>query len=395
MARKKVRKKYRNEPGFVSQMKRHILLCGNSSHSMFGFRAAVIQHLLQAGHRVTVLAPEDETTPDLIALGCEYYNYNLQRRGASILSDLATLRELYVLIKRLQPELCFFYTIKCNIYGNIAARLLKIPAVAITTGLGYVFLNDNFIARLARQLYKMSFRFPRQVWFLNRDDRDIFITKKLALPERCEILPGEGIDLDFYKPDFDGRKRRKKYDFIFIARMLIDKGVHELIEALQYLRTKSGTLPNVLFVGPYADGQTAGISHEQLLAWQSAGLIEYAGNSNDVRPLFAESRCVILPSYREGVPRVLLEGAAMRLPLLATDVPGCREVVQDGVNGFLCKAQDAKDLAEKMQKFMKLKAREVQKMGRCGNQIVAQNFAIPKVLDCYDRAIQDILTGHR
>jgi glycosyltransferase involved in cell wall biosynthesis len=366
----------------------HICLVSNTAWSIYNYRLGLLHALRDAGARVTIIAPEDRAFVPLQQMGCECIALKLASKGTSPIEDLLTCFALYRLYKRLAPDIVFHYTIKPNIYGTFAAAFAKVPSIAVTTGLGYVFLHANRAARIAQTLYKWAFRYPREVWFLNPDDRDAFVhTNLLVHPERVRLLRGEGVDLQRFRvaPPRDEHAFR----FILIGRLLWDKGVGEFIEAARRLKDQ---FPQARWqlLGPVGVANPTAISREQVEAWCAEGLIEYLGEAEDVRPHIAGADCVVLPSYREGVPRTLLEAAAMGRMAIATRVPGCVEVVEDGVNGILCEARDASALTHAMQQVLCMPASQRRAMEVAARQKAETAFDERVVIDIYQQVLDRV-----
>ncbi|HEY1608332.1 MAG TPA: glycosyltransferase family 4 protein, partial [Paraburkholderia sp.] len=304
--------------------------------------------------------------------------------------DLATLLTLYRAYRAMRPDVVFHYTVKPNIYGSIAAWLARVPSVAVTTGLGYVFIQKSRAAQIAKRLYRFAFRFPREVWFLNRDDLDAFTDQKLlAHPERARLLHGEGVDLDDFP--YTPAPPRDTFSFVLIGRLLWDKGVGEYVEAARRLRAR---FPQARFqlLGPVGVENPSAISRDEVAAWEREGVIHYLGETADVRPYIADADCVVLPSYREGVPRTLMEAGAMGRPVVATDVPGCREVVAHRENGLLCEVRDAASLEAALAAMLEMSADERRAMGERGRKKIEKEFDERAVVQRYRELIRQ-LTG--
>jgi glycosyltransferase involved in cell wall biosynthesis len=259
------------------------------------------------------------------------------------------------LLRRERPDVFLGYTVKPNVFGSLAAHALGIPVINNIAGLGAVFIRDGWLVRLVRSLYRLALRRSATAFFQNDEDRQLFIGSGLVHTEVTELLPGSGIDLNRFipapKPSLSIGD--SKFRFLLIARMLRDKGVAEYVEAARLL---SQRWPHAEFcLLGFLDVQNpTAISQAEMDAWVVQGFVNYLGASEDVRDAIAAADCVVLPSYREGTPRTLLEAAAMARPIITTDAVGCREVVDDGVNGVLCKVRDSADLAEKMAKMLLL-----------------------------------------
>ena len=360
----------------------HVCMVSNTAWSIYNYRQGVLNAFRARGIAITVIAPKDRTFPLLEQMGVRCIDLAVASKGTNPVQDiklLATLRRHY---RTLRPDVVFHYTIKPNIYGSVAAALARVKSIAVTTGLGYVFIQESTAARVARRLYRFAFRFPREVWFLNRDDLDAFRNESLLVhPDRAQLLNGEGIDLAMYAPDAPPASK-PTIDFVLIGRLLWDKGVGEYVEAAKALRQR---YPQARFrlLGPVGVANPSAISQADIDVWQSAGDIEYLGEAHDVRPHIAQADCVVLPSYREGVPRTLLEASSMARPIVATDVPGCREVVDDGETGLLCKARDAEDLTQKLAAIIDMGAEARHAMGVQGRNKMIAEFDERHVVDRY------------
>ncbi|TDV34710.1 glycosyltransferase involved in cell wall biosynthesis [Paraburkholderia caballeronis] len=376
-------------PGARVHPLRIILVC-NTAWAIYTYRQGLLRALNAAGARVTVIAPRDRTFAPLTQMGCHCIDLHVASKGTNPVDDLRTLLALYGHYRSLKPDIVFHYTIKPNIYGSIAAWLARVPSVAVTTGLGYVFIQKSRAAQIARRLYRFAFRFPREVWFLNRDDEAAFREENLlAHPDRARLLHGEGVDLDQFA--FTPLPVRREFAFVLIGRLLWDKGVGEYVEAARALRPH---YPHARFLllGPAGVDNPSAITRGEVAAWEREGVIEYLGETADVRPFIADADCVVLPSYREGVPRTLMEAGAMGRPIVATDVPGCREVVADGENGLLCNARDAASLATTLRRMLDMDAPARAAMARRGREKIAKEFDERIVVQRYRDLIRE-LTG--
>lgn len=365
------------------------LVC-NTGFAIYTYRQGVIRMLVAKGVRVVVLAPRDRTFPLLKQMGCVCIDLPVASKGTNPLADLRTLAALYRHYRTIRPDVVFHYTIKPNIYGSVAAWLARVPSIAVTTGLGYVFIQKSRAASVAKALYRIAFRFPREVWFLNRDDRAAFLDERLlAHPDRAKLLHGEGVDIDYFA--LTPLPRAQRITFVLIGRLLWDKGVAEYVDAARMLRAR---YPHAHFqlLGPVGVDNPSAITRADVDSWSREGVIEYLGEAHDVRPAIAAADCVVLPSYREGVPRTLMEASAMGRPIVATDVPGCREVVADGVTGLLCEAKSAESLARKLAQVLDMSESERRNMGLCGREKVAAEFDEALVVERYRQTLL-ALTG--
>ncbi|HCW06154.1 MAG TPA: glycosyltransferase family 1 protein [Cytophagales bacterium] len=363
----------------------------NTSWNIYNFRMNFVKALLAAGHEVHTIAPHDEYTHYLTEAGCLHHDLKMDSRGANMIKDFLLVFELISKYRQVKPDVILHYTIKPNIYGTLAAAILKIPSINNVCGLGTIFLKKNWVSAIAISLYKFAFRFPKKVFFQNPDDRSIFLEKKLVTPEITDLLPGSGIDLNHFKPT--GFSRNEKFTFLLVSRLITDKGVLEYIDAIKQLKSQ-GVNAKFQVLGSKDPFHKRGIKSEIVDEWIRSGTIEYLGKAKDVRPFMQQADCIVLPSYREGTPRTLLEAASIAKPIIATDVPGCHQVVTDHYNGLLCKLKDANDLATKMSSMMNFDDDTLKMMGNNGREKVAREFDESIVINKYLDAVQHVVTSN-
>lgn len=357
-----------------------ILVFANTAWNLLNFRRRLIVSLVEAGHEVIAAAPPDPAMEPLAALGCRTVPVAIDPRGTSPLRDLALLARVVRLLRDERPDVALTYTIKPNIYGAIAARLCGVPVVATVTGLGTAFLADSVATRVVKPLYRLAFASPRTVFFQNADDRDLFVQAHLVAPQKCALVPGSGVDLARFCPA--PLPQGRATTFLFIGRLLAEKGIGEFLEAARLVRARH---PDVRFalLGSAPDGTRLGDG------------VTYLGTTDDVRPFIADADAIVLPSYREGTSRALLEAAAMARPLLASDVPGCREAVDDGRNGFLFEAASGPALAQACETFLALPEERRAELGRHSRRIAEQRFDERIVVERTHAAIEAALTVRR
>ncbi len=360
----------------------------NSSWNIHNFRMGLIESFIQSGHQVVAIAPDDGYASTLKEKGCEFHELDLDCKGSNPLHDMLLIKQLVKIYRQARPDVVLHYTIKPNIYGAIAARWLNIPAINNVTGLGTVFLRENMTAKVAKALYKFAFQFPHTVFFQNKDDRQLFIRKQLVNSQITDLLPGSGVDLERFQPT-SKPSRNAIFTFLVIARVLYDKGILEYIEAIRLLR-KQGIKAKFQLLGKIETDRNLGIPRQQVQEWEDEGLIEYLGMTEDVRPVIQQADCVVLPSYREGTPRTLLEAAGMGKPIIATDVAGCRETVEHGFNGWLCEVRNPQDLAIKMKKMFVMNERNLRIMGANSRKLAVTKFDERIVIQKYERAVNRI-----
>ena len=368
----------------------HIFLLGSYAPSLLNFRGPLIRALLGAGHSVSVGAPEipSDLRVVLEAMGVAVHQTPLDRRGTGLRADLAYYHALKRILHAARPDALLTYTIKPNIWGAFAAASAGVRSYAMVTGLGYAFtdtgvpfsLGRRLAGLVARRLYRAATRCNHRVIFQNPDDRDDFIRAGgLADPAKAVMINGSGVDMAHYAraplPDVPV--------VLMIARLLGAKGVRDYAAAVLTLRARYPSV-RFLLVGPFDDGLDS-IDQEEVAQWVAGGL-EYLGPVDDVRPAIAQARLYVLPSYREGTPRSVLEAMAMGRPIITCDVPGCRETVEHGVNGLLVPVRDPQSLADAIARLLDDPA-EAAAMGEAGFALAARKYDVHQV----NRAIMDIM----
>jgi glycosyltransferase involved in cell wall biosynthesis len=366
-----------------------IVFVANTSWSIYRFRLYVIKQLISSGYKVYVLAPRDRYTANFENLeGLQFIPItNFENNRIAPYKDWLLYRELKRSYRDIDPAIIFHYTIKANICGTLAAGK-KYRSISVITGLGYAFLKNSFFQSLAATLYSRSLKFANQVWFLNRDDKEAFVSKNFVDNSRAFVLPGEGVDTDFFLPS--PLRRSETTRFLLIARLTKHKGVYEFVEAVRSLRSR-GLKTEGLILGKFDEESPASVSKKQLDQWTAEGIIKYLGETDDVSGFIADAECIVLPSYREGLPLSLLEGASMGRALIATNTAGCRDVVEEGYNGYLCRPQDAADLAGKMEKFHNLSDLQKQQMGGNGREKILHSFRKEIIAEIYREKIAKLL----
>lgn len=367
---------------------RKVVIAANSAWNVVNFRAGLIRGLRGAGFDPVVIAPDDDATRQRMAeLAVEHIPIRIARSGMNPFADLRLLREFRSVLQRVQPAAFLGFTIKPNIYGTMAASRLGIPALPNVSGLGTAFIRPGPLQMLVTRLYRRAFRDVPLAFFQNPDDQQLFVARGIIEAERTRLVPGSGVDLDRFEA---APLPAGPPVFLLVGRMLRDKGVAEFVEAARLLRLE---LPDarMRLLGPVDEGNRTAIPRARLDAWVGEGLVEYLGTADDVRPHLARATAVVLPSYREGLPRSLLEAAAMGRPLIATRVAGCREVVEEGVNGFLCDPADPASLAAAMKQFADLPDDSKAAMGAAARRKVQGRFSEQAVVRSYVEALNRVI----
>ncbi len=365
-----------------------IAFVANTSWSIYNFRLGLLLRLKEFGYEVIVIAPKDHYSSKLIAAGFQFYAFPFDSYNRNPFAELLGIIKLIRLYRSVAPDLIFHYTAKPNIYGTIAAWICGLRSIAIATGLGIFRESKAKLTKWAlRWLYRMTGWLSKEVWFLNQDDLDFFLQSRLVKKEKTTLLPSEGVDITWFSPNYHQyQKERKKIRFLFAGRIVWSKGIKEFYEAAATLKRKYSDVEFDL-IGFIVPEHPDGVSYKLLQKWQHSQSVNYLGQTEDIRPFIEEADCIVLPSYHEGVSRVLLEAASMAKPIIATNVVGCKEVVDHGVNGFLCNVKDSKDLARKMELFLDLPPSQRYKMGLAGRKKVIREFDEERIIGVYLKSI--------
>lgn len=373
-------------------MSQKVAFVSNNAWSIYNFRLDILRMFIENGHEVIVIAPDDEYSGKLVEMGCRFYPVEFNNRSKNILKDLSLYKNLRRLYRQLRPDFIFHYVIKPNIYGSLAATAEGIPSVAVITGLGYSFAKNNWLTRVVEKLYKKALEGPREVWFLNNEDANIFLQKNLVDIRKLRVLPGEGVNTEhFVRTTPLLNSKRKQFNFLMATRLLKSKGVEVYANAARILRNKNYDV-NFSLLGIFQEDHPDAISRSTIEEWEQEGLIEFKGSANDVRPYLDEADCFVFPSfYKEGVPRCLMEAASMELPIVTAYNRGCKEVVMNNANGFLCKQNDPLDLADKLEKMINLDDNERVRMGRYGRMHVHKKFGMDNIKEAYQQTISSVI----
>lgn len=364
-----------------------ILAFANDDAGLLLIRRELLQAILDEGHELVVSVPDGPKVAALKALGCRVILTPMSRRGTNPIKDGRLLFQYIRLVKREKPNLILTFTIKPNIYGSMAARIFKVPYIPNITGIGTAMANAGPVQKIVFMLYTVALKKAKCVFFQNQVNMDLFLRKKLLKHPKCaRLIPGSGVNLEkhSYEPYPDDEERTV---FLFIGRIMRDKGVNELFDAAKSVKRDHPSAKFVL-IGSQEEDYEA-----QIKELQSEGIVESLGFCENVHELIKKSHCVVLPSYHEGVANALLEAAACGRPVIATDVPGCRETFVDGVSGFSCEARNAKSLYQQLKRFLSLTKEEREQMGKAGRKKVEREFDRRIVIDAYMRQIATLQSG--
>ena len=365
-----------------------IVLVSNTAWSIWNFRRELILLLLAQGHEVWVFAPEDEYVASLQKLGCSWQPMSIEGKGKNPLREWRLYRDFVGFYREQKFAFAIHYTIKPVIYGSIAARRAGVRTINVITGLGDAFQKENWLCKLVTGMYRYALRGQKTVFFLNQENADVFTKKKILVSEQLRVLPGEGVDLAHFAYALPITKESIR--FLFIGRVLREKGAEILWKAFCRLQKE---MPHrkmeLVYQGFLGVSNASAISEAEMNRWTAQNGVVYKPATSEVRSSIAEADCVVLPSYYgEGVPRSLLEAAALGRAIITTDHVGCREVVRAGETGFLCRPKDVESLVETMQRFILLSCEERETMGKKGRKLVEEKFSVEKVLQEYSHILE-------
>lgn len=361
----------------------------NTSWNIYNFREGLVKHFLQRGDEVIALAPYDSYSDEIKKWGVKYIETPIDQTGSNPIKDFQYFNNLRKIFKVEKPDVALCYTIKSNIYSTLAGKLVGVPTICNVSGLGTVFLVEGLTGKIAMMLYSIAFRFSKKIFFQNVDDKDLFLSEITSVDEsNTGLLPGSGVNLK--KFSFINMKENGITKFLMVSRVIEEKGVRDFYEAAK-LVIEAGYKAEFLLIGGHDEEHARSIPTKELDEWIKSGIIKYEPHDPNVSRRMEESDVIVLPSYREGTPRTLLEGASIGRALLATDVPGCKEVISDGVNGFLFKVKNPESLAGKIKLYLALSREERVRMSRASRKLVEELFDEKIVIERYVEAIDEIV----
>ncbi|MDB6353563.1 glycosyltransferase family 4 protein [Trichococcus sp. K1Tr] len=360
-----------------------VLILVNHDVVIYNFRKELVERLLEDGYEVIISSPYGERIDDLVQMGCEYVETTISRHGTNILEELKLLAHYRKIIKEFKPDVVLSYTIKPNIYGGMACRLLNVPYIANITGLGTAVENAGIMQKITILLYKVAFKKINCVFFQNTENMQFFNDNKIAIGKN-RLVPGSGVNLDFFQPlpYLDNSTT----EFVFISRIMKEKGIEQYLEAAEYIHNK---YPNTKF---HICGFCEQAYEERLNKLQEDGTVIYHGMVRDIRKILKKTHCTVHPSYYpEGISNILLESSACARPIITTNRSGCREVVDNGINGYVVDQKNSLDLIDKIEEFLNLDNSTKKLMGIAGRKKVENEFDRQIVVEAYISEINDII----
>jgi glycosyltransferase involved in cell wall biosynthesis len=363
-----------------------IVFSSNISWSIYNFRRGLLNDFKKDGNEIFTVALEDEFSEKLQHLGYKHTNISINNNSKNPFKDIHLIYQYYKIYKKIAPDIICHNAIKPNIYGTIAAGMLKFPVVNNISGLGTLFIKNSISTKIAKLLYKVSQRKASIVFFQNNDDLQLFLKNKLITKDKCKLIPGSGVNTSLFVRNKEVNKENLNFSFLFIGRLIYDKGIMEYIDAAKVIKMKFSNIEfNVL--GPIYDSNETAIKKSVLEEWVKDDYINYVGETDFVKEEMEKANCIVLPSYREGLSKVLIEASSMSLPIITTNVPGCKDVVIDGETGFLCKVKDSFDLAIQMEKMILLPKEELISMGVNGRKRAVEVFDEKIIINHYKDVI--------
>lgn len=362
----------------------------NSAWQAVNFRLNLARSLKKEGYGVVFIAPKDGQYSKELEQEFKFIPINFESGGLNPMNDIKTFFMLFKTYRRDKFDIVLNFTIKPNIYSTMATNLLAICSINNITGLGTVFIKKSILTNFVELLYKLTLPYATHVFFQNLEDLNYFVDKRLSLASKSSVIPGSGVDTNRFLPSCDNLSG--VFRFLLVARVIRDKGVMEYIEAAHTLKKKYSSV-ECRVLGELSPDNRTSIPEDEIRGLHADGVIHYLGVASDVRDQLSVVDCVVLPSYREGSPRSLMEASSMSLPVIATDVTGCRSVVDNDRTGLLCKPKDAFDLSLKMEKMLNMSEEDRKKMGELGREKMLREFDESIVINKYIEVMNDIFKG--
>ena len=357
-----------------------IVFFSNSCWSVYNFRRNIIIDLIKNGNKIIVISQKDKFSFKLRKLGCKVIFIKFENNTINLFKEFLTLIRLFFILKKIKPNILLNFTIKPLIFGSYISGILGIRTINMITGLGTNFVTYNYLSKIILFLYKIAFKKVDHIFFQNKDDLNLFLKNKLIKKKKTSIIPGSGVSLTYFA--YKKAKFNKTIKFVMISRILLEKGVWEYLNAAKKI-LKKGFICKFKLIGPIIDNNRSAISKNHIKRKIKNYPIKYLGNIEDVRPFIQEANCVVLPSYREGTPRSLLESLSIGRPIITSDATGCKNVVKHGYNGFKCKVKNTNSLFNAMKKFILLSKKQKMQMSKNARILAEKKFNEQIVIKYY------------
>lgn len=359
-----------------------VLILVNHDVVIYNFRKELVERLLKDGYKVYIASPYGEKIDLLVSMGCEYLETNIERHGTNIITDLKLILEYRNMIKTVNPDVVLSYTIKPNIYGGLACQSLRVPYIATVTGLGTAVERKGFLQKVLLLLYRFALKNVRVLFFQNKENRHFFEENKIA-NETHKLVPGSGVNLNEFK--LEDYPEEKRIIILFVGRIMKEKGIEELVKAAETINDKNKQIEFE------AIGFCESDYKDKANQLEKSDIINFHGVKDNVHEYIKNCHAVILPSYHEGMANVLLEAASTGRPVLASNIPGCKETFDEGISGFGFQVKDSNSLIEVLQKFRDLPYDQKKGMGTAGRMKMEKAFDRQLVVDAYISEINKVL----
>ena len=351
-----------------------LIVLSNKSSGLLSFRKEVIQKLAE-NNEVLICTPDDDRADEFSEIGCRFQEVGFSRRGMNPLADLKLYSRYKKLLRAEKPDVVLTYTVKPNVYGGRAARKAKVPCIANVTGLGTSIEKGGLLSKITLSLYKIGLKKARCVMFQNASNKSLFEKRKIV-GKNARLIPGSGVNLvkhffEDYPSEEDGIR------FLFVGRVMKDKGIEELLAAIEKVHERRPDV-SLDIVGRYEEDYK-----DRIEGLTGKGFVRFHGMHKDVHPFYKNAHCAVMPSYHEGMSNVLLEASATGRPVIATNVPGCRETFDEGVTGFGCEPKSADSLADAIEKFLALDRSDRERMGAAAREKMVREFDRNIVIEAY------------
>tara|TARA_B100000965_G_C19529040_1_gene730211 strand:- start:47 stop:1162 length:1116 start_codon:yes stop_codon:yes gene_type:complete len=367
-----------------------IIISSNSSWNILNFRKNLIKFFLKDKNNLLILSKKDSSLKHIKKLKVKFLEIPINRNSFSPFDDLKLILQFLKIFYIEKPDFFLGFTHKINIYGGLVAKILNIKSIINITGLGTAFIKNTIFTNIVIIFYKIALGKNNVTLFQNKDDRNLFIKKRLVKTKNSFLIPGSGIDLKKYTVSKKKQINNKNINFLFIGRLLKDKGIIEFINAAQQIKVNKKIKVTFSVIGSIDSKNSSSISNNDYLIFKNKKVLNFLGQKKNIKKYLLKSDCVVLPSYREGLPRVLLESSAMGIPAITTNVPGCREVINDGYNGFLCKVKSEKSLLRAMHRFLNLNYKKRLIMGQNSRKKAETYFNEKIVFERYKKLINQL-----
>lgn len=366
-----------------------VVLASNTTWNIVNFRRCLIDSLMEAGFKVYAVSPTDKYVEELVKIGVIHYHVKINQKGANPIEDLKLIKRYKKIYQSIRPDIILSFTIKPNIYSSIIAYKLGVPIINNISGLGTLFIKKSINSFVSYVLYKLTIQKASHVFFQNNDDALLFLKFRLVEKSKMSVIPGSGVNVNTFNID---RTRNVGLTYLFVGRLIGDKGIREFMSASKVIAVNYPTV-KFLVVGELNSPNRSAINSEEFEDFINENpQIDYLGNCDDMISVYAKADVLVLPSYREGLSKSLIEACAMSIPIITTNVTGCRDVVIDGFNGFLCEAKNVNSLVESIEYMINTTEENRLFFGRNGRSRAEKDFSEELVVKSYMSKVISLLS---